>query len=259
MNLAAILGFYLLGLACLTPAVSQTTGQPPAAMTSNSSTQRPQGNETHPQAQPAQGSDATQPGSAPTGKIQNSPAQAKPSANRPRHHKKAIPPNCPNTPTAMNTTAGSPPDSTNSTGTGSSGEEANAGSPSADSPNTGSPNTGSPSAGSPSAGSTPLSPCPPPKKVVRNGGADEPAIQLVEGTTAEQASHQRSTDQLTAATQENLKKIAVRRLSPSQQEIVGQIKQFMEQSKTAMAAGDVQRGHNLAMKARLLSDELVKP
>src|SRR6266446_6461777 len=154
MNLAAILGFYLLGLACLTPAVSQTTGQPPAATTSNSSTPQSQGSEAQPQAQPAQGSDATQPGSAPTGKIQNSPAQAKPSANRPRHHKKTIPPNCPNTPTAMNTTAGSPPDSTNSTGTASSGEQAtNAGSPSADSPNTGSPNTGSPSAGSTSAGS----------------------------------------------------------------------------------------------------------
>jgi hypothetical protein len=104
-----------------------------------------------------------------------------------------------------------------------------------------------------------LPPCPPPKKVVRNGGSDEPSIQLVEGTTDEQASRQRSTDQLTAATQENLKKIAVRRLSPSQQEIVTQIKQFMEQSKTATAAGDLERGHNLAMKAHLLSNELVKP
>jgi hypothetical protein len=41
--------------------------------------------------------------------------------------------------------------------------------------------------------------------------------------------------------------------------MVNQIKEFMEQSKKAIAAGDVQRGRNLAVKAQLLSDELVKP
>ena len=38
-----------------------------------------------------------------------------------------------------------------------------------------------------------------------------------------------------------------------------QIAQFMEQSKTAAGAGDLDRAHNLALKARLLSDELLKP
>jgi hypothetical protein len=33
----------------------------------------------------------------------------------------------------------------------------------------------------------------------------------------------------------------------------------MEQSKTAVAAGDAKRGHNLAQKAHLLSLELLKP
>lgn len=70
---------------------------------------------------------------------------------------------------------------------------------------------------------------------------------------------QASTAQLAAATEENLKKIAGRPLTPSQQDTVSQIKEFMEQSKTAVAARDMQRGHNLAQKARLLSDELVKP
>lgn len=79
------------------------------------------------------------------------------------------------------------------------------------------------------------------------------------GTPAEQASRQRSTDELTAVAEENMKKIAGRELSPTQQEMVTQIKQFMEQSKTAVASGDPERGHDLAMKARLLSDELVKP
>jgi len=81
----------------------------------------------------------------------------------------------------------------------------------------------------------------------------------VGGTTAEQASHQRSTEQLTAATEENLKKIEGRQLTASQQELVSQIKQFTEQSKAAVAAGDLEGGHNLAQKAHLLSEELVKP
>jgi hypothetical protein len=33
----------------------------------------------------------------------------------------------------------------------------------------------------------------------------------------------------------------------------------MDQSKTAVAAGDLARGHNLAQKAHLLSQELLKP
>lgn len=101
-------------------------------------------------------------------------------------------------------------------------------------------------------------PCPPPKKVVRNGSAPEPEIQLVGGTTDQQAANERSTEQLSAATEDNLKKIAGRQLSASEQESVEQIKQYMEQSKQAVAAGDAERAHNLAQKARLLSDQLVK-
>lgn len=105
----------------------------------------------------------------------------------------------------------------------------------------------------------PSTPCPPPKKVVRNGGSNEPAIQLIEGTTAEQVQQQRATDQLNAATDQNLKQIDGRRLSTNQQDMVSQIRQFREQSKTAAAAGDLDRAHNLAQKAHLLSVELVKP
>jgi hypothetical protein len=71
--------------------------------------------------------------------------------------------------------------------------------------------------------------------------------------------HKSSTEQLRVATEENLKKIAGRQLSPGQQEMKNQVNQFMEQAKTAVAAGDLDRAHNLAMKARLLSDELLKP
>jgi hypothetical protein len=115
------------------------------------------------------------------------------------------------------------------------------------------------STGAENATTPTLPPCPTPKKVVRNGGSAEPSIQLVGGGTAEQTAQHRTIDQLTAATTENLKKLEGRQLDPTQQDMVSQIKQFMDQSKTAVAAGDLERGNNLATKARLLSDELVKP
>jgi hypothetical protein len=257
MNLAAILGIYLLSVGSLSPGAlpppagrgvaPQSTGHPSAPTSSDPSTQQsqPDASASQPQAPPAQGAEPAQPAPSPTGQTPNSPGQAKPSTTKRRHHKKTIPPNCSDPPTAPNPAAGNPADSTNSAGAGST--------------NAGSNNAGSNNAGSTSGGSSALPPCAPPRKVVRNGGSKEPAIQLVEGTTAEQVVHQRSTDQLTVATEENLKKIAGRQLNPSQQEMVSQIKQFMEQSKTAVAAGDLERGHNLALKAHLLSDELVKP
>lgn len=94
---------------------------------------------------------------------------------------------------------------------------------------------------------------------MRNGGSNEPAVQFSGGTAADQAMHERSTSQLTSASEENLKKIAALQLNSSQQEMVSQIKQYMEQSKTAVADGDLDRAHNLAMKAHLLSEELLKP
>jgi hypothetical protein len=67
-------------------------------------------------------------------------------------------------------------------------------------------------------------------------------VQL-KGGTRQEASDQRSTaEQLSRATEENLKQIEGRELNPSQQEMVSQIKQFMEQSKAAVAAGDPERG-----------------
>jgi hypothetical protein len=108
------------------------------------------------------------------------------------------------------------------------------------------------------ADSPALQPCPPKKTVVRNGGTDESSVQLTGSDPAKQAS-QGTAAQLLEATQENLNKLAGRQLNADQQQILSQIHEFMEQSKQADAAGDLERGQNLASKARLLSDELVKP
>ena len=99
----------------------------------------------------------------------------------------------------------------------------------------------------------------PEKKVVRNGGTTDPVVQLAPGMSAEQASSQRqSTTQLLATTDSNLKQISTRQLGQTQQDSVSQIRKYMEQAKAAEAAQDVERAHNLASKALLLSDDLVK-
>ncbi|HYY69629.1 MAG TPA: hypothetical protein VE734_07845, partial [Terriglobales bacterium] len=58
-------------------------------------------------------------------------------------------------------------------------------------------------------------------------------------------------------TQANLNSIN-RSLSSDEQAMVAQIKDYMAQSRKASADSDSVRAHNLALKARLLSDELVK-
>jgi hypothetical protein len=115
---------------------------------------------------------------------------------------------------------------------------------------------GTSSAGNKAAGSA-QAPCSPSKVVVKDGGSNEPAVQL-KGASNEQQERS-TTEQITTATEDNLKKVAGRPLDASQQQTLSQVKQFLEQSKAAIAEGDLERGHDLAMKARLLSDELVKP
>jgi hypothetical protein len=101
--------------------------------------------------------------------------------------------------------------------------------------------------------------CPPSKVIVRQGGTSDPSIQLG-GGAAGATSHQRDTaNQMLAATEANLKKIAGQPLSSNQQDMVNQIHQFMEHSKDAVGDGDLERVRTLAWKAQLLSDELVKP
>jgi hypothetical protein len=99
----------------------------------------------------------------------------------------------------------------------------------------------------------------PVKTVVPNGGTTDPKAQIAPSVTDAQASHQRqNTSQLLDSTDANLKTLAGRQLTPSQQDTMKQIQSYVEQAKVADAAGDLQMAHNLAFKAHLLSDELVK-
>ena len=120
------------------------------------------------------------------------------------------------------------------------------------------PSSGASTSPNPS-GSAPAN-CPPSKIIVRQGGTSEPTIQLAGGPVGDQAAQQRdNATQMLEATSENLKKIAGRTLTANQQDMVNEVRKFIEQSKAATTAGDLDRARTLAWKAQLLSEELVKP
>ncbi len=99
----------------------------------------------------------------------------------------------------------------------------------------------------------------PRKTVVHQGGASEPIAQILPGITLEEASHQReNAEQLLASTESNLKQLAARTLNPNQQEMFVQIRHYIEGARSALKESDTQRAHTLALKAYLLSDDLVK-
>ena len=101
----------------------------------------------------------------------------------------------------------------------------------------------------------------PPKRVVQADKTEPPQTsigQISPGPTPADASHsQTSTDQLLQGAEANLNGIT-RQLSKDEEAMRTQIKEFINQSRKATTENDPARAHNLAVKARLLSDDLVK-
>jgi hypothetical protein len=126
---------------------------------------------------------------------------------------------------------------------------------------------GDPSAGTASAstsGQNSAAPdpkdCPPPKRIVRHGGTSEPSIQLAGGPNDSQAVHERDVvNQLLGVTENNLKKVASKQLNSTQQDTLSQARAFVQQSRSAIADGDLDRARTLAWKAETLSEDLIKP
>lgn len=73
----------------------------------------------------------------------------------------------------------------------------------------------------------------------------------------ELAKQMEATEQLLQSTENAIKGIT-RPLSESEQALLAQIRDFIKQSRDATQDKDFGRAHNLAQKAHLLSDELVK-
>lgn len=95
---------------------------------------------------------------------------------------------------------------------------------------------------------------------MKQGGITEQSIQLAGGSPGAETTQKReSTNQMLIETEENLKKVAGSQLSAAQQNSVSQIRQFVNQSKSAMASADYERAHTFAWKAKVLSEDLVNP
>jgi hypothetical protein len=107
---------------------------------------------------------------------------------------------------------------------------------------------------------TAVAPAPAPQKiVVREGGAREPASQIVPGMTPSEAERERqSAERWLNLTVEQLKQLSARSLQPQEQETVEQIRNYMAGARSALREGDVRRARTLAEKAHLLVDDLVK-
>jgi FtsZ-interacting cell division protein ZipA len=100
----------------------------------------------------------------------------------------------------------------------------------------------------------------PKKTVVRKGGTGDKSVQLTPAVNEADASHQReATQQLLTSTDANLQKLSGRLLSKDEQDTVAQIREFMQQAKTADSKGDLERASKLAAKAHLLSEALANP
>ena len=97
------------------------------------------------------------------------------------------------------------------------------------------------------------------KKIVQQGGITEQSIQLAGGSNDEATKKRGDANRLLATTQDNLKKLSGRQLSSAEESSVSQIVQFVRQSKDAADDGDLERAYTLALKAHLLSDDLVSP
>jgi hypothetical protein len=111
--------------------------------------------------------------------------------------------------------------------------------------------------------SVPTTPAPPGSsdKVVGDEGSKQPdpgQPPLVASEASSQAAQQRANaNQLIGAAEYNINNIH-RTLSTEDQAIVQHIRGYIDQSRQAIKDGDTERAYNLAMKAHLLSDELVK-
>jgi hypothetical protein len=97
------------------------------------------------------------------------------------------------------------------------------------------------------------------KTTVPSGDEPVPATGQISPSlsNAEIAHNQTTTEQLLQSAEAALSSIK-RQLSEEEQAIVTQVHDYMNQSRQATKANDLTRAYNLALKARLLSDDLAK-
>jgi hypothetical protein len=99
---------------------------------------------------------------------------------------------------------------------------------------------------------------PPTRVVIQEGSTNPGTGQVSTGAPNDNGSNnQTTTQQLLDVAENNLRNIK-RQLSADEKSTVEHIRDYITQSKDATKEGDNVRAHNMALKARLLSDELAK-
>lgn len=94
---------------------------------------------------------------------------------------------------------------------------------------------------------------PPPPVAPATTVAIGPDVSSPEATRDRQ-----STNQLLDTTENQVKKLEAQNLSSDQHSVLMQIKSYITQSRKAITDGDYERASNLAKKAQLLTEELIK-
>lgn len=97
----------------------------------------------------------------------------------------------------------------------------------------------------------------PPKITIESNAQETGGAISATGPHSDDVHDKLSTEELLRTTDENLKSIK-RQLTVDEQAQVVQIRNFMAQSRAAATDSDLVRARNLALKAHLLSDELVR-
>lgn len=96
-------------------------------------------------------------------------------------------------------------------------------------------------------------------KTIGDAGTNDSSVQISAEVPRNAAVQQKTdTTQLLDSTETNLRKIGGRTLSDGDQATMRQIRNYITQSRLAMQDGDLERAFNLATKANLLCNELIK-
>jgi hypothetical protein len=94
-------------------------------------------------------------------------------------------------------------------------------------------------------------------RVTINSGADSDSSISAGLPHTDETHHRETTSELIQQTEDNLRMLT-RQLSSEEQNQIEQIRNFLDQARSATADNDLVRAHNLALKAHLLSDELLR-
>lgn len=105
-----------------------------------------------------------------------------------------------------------------------------------------------------------VAPAPAPAASAPTADAEKPEAPTIAAQLSkeESAAAQQETAQSLEIAEKNLASTLNKRLNPSQTDLVSKVKGFLKDAREAAQAGDWARARNLAKKAQVLSEELVR-